>query len=311
MIGMLKDLCCNYLPNPFPCRGWRLPFLLGAQLLCLERVVSFINAFLTHPYVCCQLPTLNDHACLKYTKTYTCHVYNTRGCYDNPVLSVIPQHITSHNVTIPTSLISRPSHVTQRMREKSGKAWLILWYYNDVVSATISAMIWTSWQRVPTCPCNRYIATITINMNSGWASCGVVMVVTDCMGRYSRIAKMFKLWQKWWQMHHHYIKINQTFPVFLACIENMGTRLPPYNCEILERTMGKEWWAGRGSCQESRWREIYRVLPGQTSKHIYGFYKPHQRKNGVLRMVLLQSTTLWWLPCTFNIQPILKQLTTY
>ena len=47
--------------------------------------------------------------------------------------------------------------------------------------------------------------------------------------------------------------------------------------------------------------ENKRAVPFQTSKHVYGIYKPHQRKAGVSRAVLRHSTTVWWRPCNCNL----------
>ena len=89
-----------------------------------------------------------------------------------------------------TSLVSRPSHVFQRMREKSGRPGSS----GDVIGCSLRCGCISP----PTHPCN------------GHGLCHM----TNCVGEWAEI-----LCNHCIRLHH---QIDQAFPIFLRMLKNMG-----------------------------------------------------------------------------------------
>ena len=114
----------------------------------------------------------------------------------------------------------------------------------------------TCSRKTNTCTRPSYVFTITITLymkfqgSSGWVSNGLVMVTINRLGRQVCIARLFKPWQKWWQIHVYVIITSQTWPDFLCMLKNMvrpGYEAMQYNYYIagyflhVHRTKGVGW----------------------------------------------------------------------
>ena len=81
------------------------------------------------------------------------------------------------------------------------------------------------------------VVTITINMNSGWVSYCMAMVVIKCVGRWTCVARLFKSWQNGgWYTNYYITKSTRPSQLFSHALKNMGR--PGY------KAMKKPWELG-------------------------------------------------------------------